>query len=90
VTPTLTTAGPPNRSSIALLNIGFLTVLHEACGYFRSYLVTNTWGRTLEFRLGNALQPNRVRTSCTRTRWKSHVGADLIGNTLIDQPGVPG
>ena len=36
-------------------------MLHEASGYLGGYLVTNTWGRPLEFRLSSAVQPNRVQ-----------------------------
>src|SRR5437868_2975525 len=42
------------------LNLGFLTVLHETNGYLGGYLVTNNWGRPLEFRLSTAVQPNRI------------------------------
>ena len=45
----------------APLNLGFLTVLHEASGYRGGYLVTNVWGRPLEFRLSTAVQPTRVQ-----------------------------
>ena len=43
------------------LNLGFLTVLNEPSGYLGGYLVTNVWGRPLEFRLSTAVQPNRVQ-----------------------------
>ena len=45
----------------AALHIGFLTVFAEANGYLGGYLVTNSWGRPLEFRLSTAVQPNRVQ-----------------------------
>ena len=48
-------------STLTTVNIGFLTILHEANGYLGGYLVTNQWGRPLEFRLSTAVQPNRVR-----------------------------
>ena len=35
----------------ATLHIGFLTVYAEPTGYLGGYLVTNSWGRPLEFRL---------------------------------------
>src|SRR5437879_1147063 len=36
-------------TATSLINLGFLTVLHEANGYLGGYLVTNNWGRPLEF-----------------------------------------
>src|SRR5262249_11542133 len=39
--PSEKSAGPPT--------LGFLTVLQEASGYLGGYLVTNLWGRPLEF-----------------------------------------
>src|SRR5437773_707729 len=43
------------------LTLGFLTVLHDAAGFTGGYLVTNAWGRPLEFRLTTPVQPNRVQ-----------------------------
>src|SRR5262245_11160690 len=43
--------GSALAQTTATLNLGFLTVLHEASGYLGGYLVTNQWGRPLEFRL---------------------------------------
>jgi hypothetical protein len=65
--------------------IGFLTVLHEPCGYLGGYLVTNVWGRPLEFRLTSAVQPNRVQTILYAGTLRAYVCADLIGKTLIDK-----
>jgi F-type H+-transporting ATPase subunit a len=50
----------PASSSVAL---GFLTVLQEPSGWLGGYLVTNGWGRPLEFRMTTAVQPNRVQTA---------------------------
>ena len=41
-------------------NLGFLTVVQDGNGYAGGYLVTNPWGRPVEFRLSTAVQPNRV------------------------------
>jgi hypothetical protein len=89
VTPTLSTAGPPDRTSTVPLNVGFLTVLHEASGYLGGYLVTNTWGRPLEFRLSSAVQPNRVQQILYSHTLEPYICADLIGKTLIDKASVP-
>src|SRR5207244_2327510 len=70
-------------------NLGFLTVLHEASGYLGGYLVTNQWGRPLEFRLSTAVQPNRVQQILYAGTLEPYICADLIGKTLVDKTGVP-
>lgn len=89
MTPTLSTASPPERTVSAALNVGFLTVLHEASGYLGGYLVTNTWGRPLEFRLSSAVQPNRVQQILYAHTLEPYICADLIGKTLYDKAAVP-
>jgi hypothetical protein len=71
------------------MNLGFLTVLHEANGYLGGYLVTNHWGRPLEFRLSTAVQPNRVQQILYGGTLQPYICADLIGKTLVDKTGVP-
>ena len=73
----------------ATLNVGFLTVLHEPSGYIGGYLVTNNWGRPLEFRLSTAVQPNRVQQILYGGTLEPYVCADLIGKTLVDKASVP-
>jgi hypothetical protein len=70
-------------------NLGFLTVRHEASGYVGGYLVTNTWGRPLEFRLSSAVQPNRVQQVLYSGTLPAYVCADLIGKALVDKAGTP-
>jgi hypothetical protein len=72
----------------ATLRVGFLTVLHEACGYLGGYLVTNTWGRPIEFQLSTAVQPNRVQQILYGSTLQSYVCADLIGKTLVEKTGA--
>jgi hypothetical protein len=67
----------------ANLNLGFLTVLHETIGYLGGYLVTNSWGRPLEFRLSTAVQPNRVQQILYGGTLQPYVCAELIGKTLV-------
>ena len=86
--PTAAAAGSPERS-IVLTNLGFLTVLHEASGYLGGYLVTNVWGRPLEFRLSSAVQPNRVQHILYAGTLEPYICADLIGKTLVDKAAVP-
>jgi hypothetical protein len=71
------------------LNLGFLTVLHEPGGYVGGYLVTNQWGRPLEFRLSTAVQPNRVQQILYAGTLEPYICADLIGKTLVDKTAVP-
>lgn len=66
-------------------NLGFLTVLHEPNGYLGGYLVTNSWGRPLEFRLSTAVQPNRVQQILYGGTLQPYICADLIGKTLVDK-----
>ena len=70
------------------LNLGFLTVLQEATGYIGGYLVTNGWGRPLEFRLSTAVQPNRVQQILYAGTLRAYICADLIGKTLVDKAGI--
>jgi len=74
---------------VASLNVGFLTVLHEPSGYLGGYLVTNTWGRPLEFRLSTAVQPNRVQQILYGGTLEPYICADLIGKTLVEKTGLP-
>jgi hypothetical protein len=70
-------------------NLGFLTVLHEPSGYLGGYLVTNFWGRPLEFRLSTAVQPNRVQQILYAGTLHPYICADLIGKTLVEKTTAP-
>jgi hypothetical protein len=70
------------------LTFGFLTVLHDAAGYTGGYLVTNAWGRPLEFRLTTPVQPNRVQQILYGATLGDYIHADLIGKTLVDKTSV--
>ena len=78
-----------SSTAIATLNLGFLTVVHEASGYIGGYLVTNVWGRPLEFRLSTAVQPNRVQQILYGGTLQPYICADLIGKALIDKCCTP-
>ena len=73
----------------APLYLGFLTVLHEAGGYVGGYLVTNAWGRPLEFRLSTAVQPNKVQQILYGGTLEPYICADLIGKTLVEKTSLP-
>jgi hypothetical protein len=81
------TAGTPDKAA-GLTGLGFLTVLSEGSGYVGGYLVTNRWGRPLEFRLSSAVQPNRVQQILYAGTLQPYVCADLIGKTLVEKAGV--
>jgi hypothetical protein len=76
-------------ATLATLNLGFLTILHEPSGYLGGYLVTNCWGRPLEFRLSTAVQPNRVQQILYGSTLQPYICADLIGKTLVDKTVTP-
>jgi hypothetical protein len=78
-----------DATGAAVSNLGFLTVLHEPSGYLGGYLVTNPWGRPLEFRLSTAVQPNRVQQILYAGTLQSYICADLIGKTLVEKTAVP-
>ena len=65
--------------------LGFLTVLHDPTGGLGGYLVTNAWGRPLEFRLTTAVQPNRVQQILYGPTLTEYLHADLIGKTLVEK-----
>ncbi|MFO0926556.1 MAG: hypothetical protein U0736_05885 [Gemmataceae bacterium] len=71
------------------LNLGFLTILHEGNGYLGGYLVTNAWGRPLEFRLSSAVQPNKVQQILYAATLVPYICGDLIGKALVDKAAVP-
>jgi hypothetical protein len=70
------------------LNVGFLTVVRESGGYLGGYMVTNQWGRPLEFRVSTAVQPNRVQQILYGATLEPYICGDLIGKTLVDKTGT--
>jgi hypothetical protein len=69
-------------------NLGFLTIHHDSNGYIGGYLVTNQWGRPLEFRLSSAVQPNRLQQILYGDTLEPYICGDLIGKTLVDKTSV--
>lgn len=67
------------------LTLGFLSVVHESSGYLGGYLLTNGWGRPLEFRLTSAVQPNRVQAALYGDTLIEFVHGELIGKTLVEK-----
>jgi hypothetical protein len=71
------------------LTLGFLTLLTDPTGVLGGYLLTNSWGRPLEFRLSTAVQPNRVQQILYGPTLTEYLHAELIGKTLIEKTAAP-
>jgi hypothetical protein len=81
----MTTVSPPTQ----ITNLGFLTIIRDGNGYVGGYLVTNAWGRPLEFRLSSAVQPNRVQQLLYGQSLEPYICGDLLGKTLVDKSATP-
>jgi hypothetical protein len=68
-----------------LTALGFLSIQHDAGGWFGGYLVTNLWGRPLEFRLTSAVNPNRIQQILYGQTLAEYVCAEVIGKALFDK-----
>jgi hypothetical protein len=68
--------------------IGFLSIFQEASGFVGGYLVTNSWGRPLEFRLSSAVQPSKVQQILYGDSLHSYL-CEVIGKTLIEKTASP-
>jgi hypothetical protein len=78
-----------NSPATGPLTLGFLTIVQENTGYLGGYLVTNQWGRPLDFRLTSAVQPNKVQQILYAGTLQSYLCGELIGKTLVEKAGVP-
>jgi hypothetical protein len=67
------------------LQLGFLAGLEDRTGYLGGYLVSNAWGRPLEFRVSNPVQPSRLQQILYGDALRPYIFADLIGKTLVDK-----
>ena len=67
------------------VTLGFLTVFEEPTGWVGGYLVTNGWGRPVEFRLSTAVQPNKVQSALYGPTLVEYLHADLIGKALVEK-----
>jgi hypothetical protein len=76
-------------SSPTIGNLGFLSIFQESNHFLGGYLVTNQWGRPVEFRLCTAVQPNRVQQILYGQTLDSYICADLIGKTLLEKTSAP-
>jgi hypothetical protein len=71
------------------LNLGFLTIVQDRNGYAGGYLVTNLWGRPLEFRLSSTVEPSRMHQILYGVTLRPYVCADLIGKALVEKAATP-
>jgi hypothetical protein len=69
----------------ATVNLGFLTILQEGNGFLGGYLITNQWGRPIEFRLSTAVQPNRIHQILYGQTLQGYLCGELIGKTLVEK-----
>jgi len=76
-------ANGANSATNAIL--GFLSIVTDSSGVFGGYLVTNAWGRPLEFRLSTAVLPNRVQQILYGPTLAEYLHAELIGKTLVEK-----
>lgn len=70
-------------------HLGFLSIVHEPSGYIGGYLVTNAWGRPVEFRLSSAVQPSRMQQVLYAATLEPYVCGELIGKALVEKTGTP-
>jgi hypothetical protein len=77
-----------DRPPSATITLGFLTILQEPTGWVGGYLVTNAWGRPLEFRLSTAVQPNRIQAVLYGPTLREFIHADVIGKTLVEKTSI--
>ncbi|NBO92517.1 MAG: hypothetical protein EBV06_09455 [Planctomycetia bacterium] len=72
-----------------LLNLGFLFVHQENGGYLGAYMVINSLGRPLEFRISSAVQPNKVQQVLYGSTLVPYIFGELIGKALVEKAAVP-
>ncbi|MBA3313425.1 MAG: hypothetical protein M3552_02980 [Planctomycetota bacterium] len=71
------------------LKLGFLTAIELAGGgYVGGLLVTNRFGRPLEFQCTTPVRPNRTQEILYGTTLRSFVLGELIGKTLVEKSAV--
>jgi hypothetical protein len=70
-------------------NVGFLAILQDPSGTLGGYLVTNSWGRPLEFRLTSAVQPNRVQAILYGSSLQPYLCGEIIARTLVEKSTAP-
>lgn len=71
------------------LRLGFLTAVEVADrGYVGGLLITNRFGRPLEFQCTSPVQPNRMQEILYGSTLLPYVLTELIGTTLLEKVGI--
>ena len=71
------------------LRLGFLTAMEVPnCGYVGGLLVTNRFGRPLEFQCTSPVRPNRTQEILYGPTLRPFLLGELIGKTLIERVDV--
>ena len=71
------------------LRLGFLTAVEDAeRGYVGGLLITNRFGRPLEFQCTAPVKPNRTQQILYGPTLKPYILCELIGRTLLEKVGV--
>lgn len=71
------------------LKLGFLTAIElPGGGYVGGLLVTNQFGRPLEFQCTTPVRPNRTQEILYGPTLRPYVLGELIGKTLLDKAAV--
>jgi len=69
--------------------LGFLTAVEDAeRGFVGGLLITNRFGRPLEFQCTAPVKPNRTQEILYGPTLKPYVLCELIGRTLLEKVGV--
>jgi hypothetical protein len=76
----VTDSPPPSA-----VTLGFLSLTQDASGVSGGYLLTNAWGRPLEFRLSSAVQPTKVQQILYGPTLTDYLHGELIGKTLVEK-----
>ncbi|MBA4029402.1 MAG: hypothetical protein C0478_00535 [Planctomyces sp.] len=71
------------------LRLGFLTAVEDPeRGFVGGLLVTNRFGRPLEFQCTTPVKPNRTQQILYGPTLRPYLLSELIGKTLLDKVGV--
>lgn len=70
-------------------NLGFLTVHQEPGGWIGALLITNHWGRPLEFHITSPVLPSRMQQILYGPTWTAYVCGEVLGKALLEKVTVP-
>ena len=79
----------PNDGTPQEIRLGFLTSIRTSSqGFAGGLLVTNRFGRPLEFQCTTPITPNRTQQILYGPTMVPYVLSELIGRTLFEKSGV--